>query len=296
MSILLVGGTGIIGCAVAHALLGRGIELAALTRSRDNMSGMPFSVSARLGDLSRPDSLNDTLADFESVFLVTPEGPDEAAMGVGLVKAIKQAGCKQVVYLSAPAPAWGNEVPMLAAKRTVEDAVRDSGLRWTILRPNHLFQNDLACRDAIAGRGIYPLPLGDAGISRVDVRDVAEVAAAALTGTGHNGKTYRLDGPDPLTGREVAAAWKRHMGRSVVYAGDDVSAWAAQGAGDLPAEVASAQAEYYRQLQRHGLHADPADLKIMQEIVGRSARSFEGFAAQVSHTWQQVAREVAAGA
>ncbi|MDH4229862.1 MAG: NAD(P)H-binding protein [Nitrospirota bacterium] len=293
MAILLVGGTGTIGAATARALLGRVDTVAVLSRSRERLNTLPFGVEGRLGDASKPDGLKSTLADFESVFLVTGVGPDEADRGIGLVRAAKAAGCKRIVYLSAPAPSWAEKVPAFAAKRLVEQAIRDSGLRWTVLRPNHLFQNDIAWRGVIE-RGFYPLPLGSAGVSRVDVRDVAEVAAAALTTSGHNGQSYRLDGPDPLTGSEVAAAWRRHLGRSVVYAGDSVAAWVAQAPPEMPRGVVDGLAEMYHQMQIHGLSADPAALRVQTQILGRSPRSFEGFAAQVAHEWNSARRAMTA--
>ena len=63
---------------------------------------------------------------------------------------------------------------------------------------------------------MYPMPLGPTGISLVDVRDIAEAAAVALTGEGHHGKTYNVNGPDVLSGPGVAAIWSKVLARKSV--------------------------------------------------------------------------------
>jgi len=73
--------------------------------------------------------------------------------------------------------------------------LREFDLPFTIVRPHYFYQNDLELKDAITKTGVYPVPLGTTGISAVDVRDIAEAAAIALTGHGHLGKTYNLVGP-----------------------------------------------------------------------------------------------------
>src|SRR6202040_3723317 len=88
-----------------------------------------------------------------------------------------------------------------------------SGMQWTIVRPNNFYQNDFWFKEAMLNYGIYPQPLGSAGVSRVDVRDIGEVAVLALTTDGHNGKIYNLVGPEPVTGESTAAEWSRALGK-----------------------------------------------------------------------------------
>ena len=83
---------------------------------------------------------------------------------------------------------------------------------FTFLRPNLCFQG---CRGGrqIVGNGVLPAPIGDARVSAVDVRDIAAVAAAALTEDGHGGATYTLTGPQAVTHAEMAAALSEATGR-----------------------------------------------------------------------------------
>ena len=125
-------------------------------------------------------------------------------------------------------PEGSGHIPHFKSKVPVEEAIRSSGLDNTILRPNNFYQNDLWFREAITRYGVYPQPVGSRGMSRVDVRDIAEVAVAALTLEGHAGREYGIHGPDALTGEGTAEAWGRHLGREVRYGGDDLDAWEAQ--------------------------------------------------------------------
>jgi uncharacterized protein YbjT (DUF2867 family) len=87
----------------------------------------------------------------------------------------------------------------------------------TALRPNPFFQGLLAFAATIAADGRFYAPIGDATISAVDVRDIAAVAAAALTEAGHDGATYTLTGSVPITHAEIAAALTSALGRDITF-------------------------------------------------------------------------------
>ena len=97
------------------------------------------------------------------------------------VNGCRLGGVKKVVFLSVHRVDEAPHLPHFGAKLPVEAAIRDSGIPWTILRPNNFFQNDLWFKDAMLAYGAYPQPFGGVGLSRVDVRDIAEAAALALT-------------------------------------------------------------------------------------------------------------------
>src|SRR5699024_9776639 len=109
------------------------------------------------------------------------------------------------------------DVPHFASKFTIEEALKQFDLSYTILRPNYFFQNDAMLKEPLTGAGIYPMPLGPTGISAVDVRDIAEAAAIALTSEGHEGKTYNLVGPEALSGQQAASIWSNVLDREVRY-------------------------------------------------------------------------------
>lgn len=144
------------------------------------------------------------------------------------VTGMRLAGTKRVVYLSvqdADTAAW---LPHFGAKVGVEGALKVSGIPYTVLRPNNFHQNDYWFKDAILQYGVYPAAARQRRRLPVDVRDIAEAAANALTRAGHEGQTYDLVGPSAHTGESTAQVWSRVLGKDIRYGGDDLEAWEKQ--------------------------------------------------------------------
>ncbi|SQE00299.1 conserved hypothetical protein [Parafrankia sp. Ea1.12] len=99
-----------------------------------------------------------------------------------------------------------------------EDAVRSTGMRWTILRPGWFAQNfSEGFFHASIQRGELRLAAGDGAAAFVDTRDIADVAVAALTEDNHAGRTYELSGPRALTFSEALAEIERVSGHATRY-------------------------------------------------------------------------------
>ena len=113
-------------------------------------------------------------------------------------------------------------------KYAVETSLKTFDTPFTVLRPGYFFQNDAQLKAVLTGAGLYPSPIGKAGIAAVDVRDIADAAVVSLTTDGHTGKTYNLIGPDPLSGPSAAAIWSEVLNKQVRYA-------------DLPVEAVEEQ-------------------------------------------------------
>ena len=88
---------------------------------------------------------------------------------------------------------------------------------YTILQPNVFHQNMLRMAAPIRERGRFRSAVGDARISMIDVRDIAEVAVKALTEDGHAGNVYVLTGPEAVTYLDVARLLSNAIGNAVVY-------------------------------------------------------------------------------
>jgi uncharacterized protein YbjT (DUF2867 family) len=100
----------------------------------------------------------------------------------------------------------------------IEEAVRASGLDWTILRPGNFASNSYAWIPSVRAERTVMAPFGDVGLPTVDPRDIAEVAAAALREDGHAGRFYELTGPVAITPREQAEALGAALGEPVRFA------------------------------------------------------------------------------
>jgi uncharacterized protein YbjT (DUF2867 family) len=170
--------------------------------------------------------------------------------------------------------------------------VRDSGISHTILRPNNFYENDLMARESILDHGIYPQTIGNVGLNRIDVRDIADAAANALLTPGHDARIYELHGPDVLTGESVAEVYSRHVGMEVRYIGDDLEAWSRQALTMMPEWMVHDARIMFGYFQMHGMLATPEELEEQREIIGHEPRRFEEFVAELTNVWK--ARRAAA--
>jgi uncharacterized protein YbjT (DUF2867 family) len=226
MKILVVGGTGNVGAEVVKALLKRSAEVRLLVRKEGapEMNGVELTI----GDLLDPVSVGKAMDGVDKLYLLNAVVPDELTRGLIAYDLAKRRKLKQIVYHSVFAVDRFKDVPHFASKLAIENAIREFDLPFTIIRPNYFIQNDATLKDALTKAGVYPMPLGTAGISAVDVRDIAEAAAIALTSDEHFGKIYNLNGPEPLSGPKIAAIWSNLLGKEIRYAGHDMDAFEEQ--------------------------------------------------------------------
>lgn len=287
MNVLIAGGTGTVGSCVMRALLERGHHTRILTRTPGRGAALPEGATAVGGDLESPATLGAAFDGSDAVFLATPLHPDEAQLGLNAVRAAMHARAMYVVYMSVQHADRLAHIPHFASKLPVEERLHTSGLPFTILRPNNFFQNDLRFRESIAQYGVYPQPLSAKGVSRVDVRDIADAAVAAFTQPGHEGKTYTVAGPQALTGEEVAATFARHLHRGVHYIGEDLEGWEQNARQFLPDWMVRDLRLMYAHFLEHGLAASAAEVEALAGLLGRAPRRFDDFAAECAAAWRK---------
>lgn len=283
MKVLVLGGTGTVGSQVVRELLARGAEVSVLTR--DPKKALPAGVRGVAGDLLDPGTIRMAFAGMESVFLLNALSATECHEGLMAVNGARMAGVGKVVYLSVHDVDKAPHLPHFGAKLPVETALKASGLGFTILRPNNFFQNDLWYKDVMLSYDVYPQPFGDVGLSRVDVRDIAEAAAIALTTGAANGETLNLVGPDVLTATATASTWGGVLGRKIAYGGNDLDAWEKQSLAFLPAFLVFDFRLMYAFFQENGLKATPADVARLTAFLGHPPRRFDEFAAETARSW-----------
>lgn len=285
MKVVVTGGTGTVGSHVVRELLARGVSVTVPTRSEEKIATLPAGAVGTVGDLASPETVRRIFKGADAMFLLNTVSPTELHEGLLALHGARESGVGRVVYLSVQDPDKLPEAPHFGAKIAIEMALARSGLEWTVLRPNNFYQNDFWFQEAIASYGVYPQPIGSAGVSRVDVRDVADAAVVALTGDGHDGQVYDLVGPDVCTGEWTAAAWAGALGRDVVYGGDDLDAWERQFLQYLPDWMVYDFRIMYDFFQREGLRAAEGALERQEGLIGHPARSFEDFARETAAGW-----------
>ena len=286
MSILVTGGTGTVGSQVVRELLARGQDVVVLTRDAEKAKKLPSGVKAVTGDLNKVETVRRVFNGVDGVFLVNTVSPTEVYEGLLAVCGLRLEKVKRLVYLSvhhADKAAW---LPHFGGKLGVEEAVRTCGVPSTILRPNNFYQNDYFFKDAMVQHGVYPQPLGSAGLHRVDVRDIGEAAAIALTTSGHEGQTYDLVGPEAHTGQSTAEVWSRALGRKVIYGGDDLEAWEKQSLQYMPDWLVFDFKHMYAFFQDKGLKASADAIERQTKLLGHAPRSFGAFASETAAAWR----------
>lgn len=283
MRVLVIGGTGTVGSALVERLRGRGVDVRVMTRDPSERSIEGVEVVA--GDLADSGSLGPAFDGVDRAYLLTPLHPDEAALGRAGVAAAAEAGLDRLVFQSVHRAETAPHVPHFATKIEIAESLREAGIPWSIVAPNSFFQNDLHLREPILEHGVYPQPIGSAGVSRVDVGDIADAAAVALLDDGWEGRTIPVAGPEPLTGEGSAAIWSRHVERPVEYAGDDLEPWATGAREVMPDWLVGDLVVMLRHFQEYGLVATSEDMAIVYDVLGREPRRFDDFVAETAAAW-----------
>jgi uncharacterized protein YbjT (DUF2867 family) len=286
MKTLIIGGTGMVGSMVVAGLLKQGVIVRVMSHSPDKLKKLPTGVEGYRADLDDPDTLPAAFDGIDSVFLLNTVGPNETNEGLAAVTAAKAAKVKKIVYMSVSMPEGSEKIPHFRSKLPVEKAIKESGIAYTILRPNNFFQNDLWLKSAIMQYSIYPQPIGKKGLNRVDVRDIADCAINALTKSGYEGKTYEVHGPDTLTGEGIAKIYSKHLGREIRYSGEDLGAWAEKSKGVMPEFLIADMRIMYQFFQDNGMIASKDDLEKTERFLGHKPRSFDDFVKEITVEWR----------
>jgi uncharacterized protein YbjT (DUF2867 family) len=271
---LVISSTGKTGSRIAERLEARGLPTRAGSRSADP----PF-------DWENRDTWAAALEGAGAAYIsyypdIAMPGAVEAVTSVA--ETALEQGVRRLVLLSGR----GEEEAQRA-----ERAMRESGADWTIVRCswfNQNFSEGFFADGVLAGEVVVPRTTVPEPF--VDVEDIADVAATALSEDGHVGKVYELTGPRLLTFEEAVGEVAAATGREIRYVPVSIEEYAAaareQG---LPDEVV----EFLEYLFGEVLDGRNASLTNgVQRAVGRTARDFSEYAreAAAAGVWSEPAR------
>ncbi|MGA6156332.1 NAD(P)H-binding protein [Stenotrophomonas sp. NPDC087984] len=215
--IVVTGATGNVGRPLVEALAAVGEQVTAVSR-RPTGTELPEGVRHHRADLADPGSLRPALDGADALFLLFAGEPLTGEQPVReLLETAGSAGVGRVVVLSSQAAVTRPQAISHAPLRSLEEAVRASGLDWTVLRPGGFGSNAFAWAGSVRTRRTVAAPFGDVGLPVVDPADIAEVAAATLRGRGHAGRTYELTGPAPVSPRQQAQTIGDALGEPVRF-------------------------------------------------------------------------------
>ncbi len=274
-----IGGTGTTGRGVVAALQAKGADFRCLVRDTEKaVETLGGDVELVQADTADAASIEAGLAGCDKLFLLTGHSPVMAEQQIGAIEAAKRAGVTHVVKLSGGPAVVKEDAPalMMRAHWEIEQALKASGLEWTILAPGFFMQNFLNMAGMVKGQGKVMMPVpADVKIGMIDVRDTGDVAAAVLTGDGHNGQSYYLASVE-ATPSDFTAALSSELGKDIPFVQVPLEgAIGAMKERGMPDWLIDHQTKLMGFLAE-GQLAGTNDL--IEQLSGRAARSLEGFA------------------
>ncbi|MCP2339753.1 hypothetical protein [Actinomadura rupiterrae] len=253
-------------------VLGAGGKTGRRVAARLDELGIAYRSASRRGtppfDWNVPETWDGALDGVGAVYVVRPELQPADVLEAFVGRAVNR-GAGRLVFLSARAGGEDMDRPR-------ERVIHDSGADWTILRPTWYFQNfSEGMFRAGLDSGELRLPAGTGREAFVDTEDIADVAVAALTQAGHEGRTYALSGPRALSFGEAVELIAAASGRPIVYRDIEPDEYARE-------LVAAGESERFAQLQAklmtwiaedEGAHLSDG----VRQALGREPRGFEDF-------------------
>jgi uncharacterized protein YbjT (DUF2867 family) len=279
-TIVVTGATGQVGGAVVRALAADGFEVRAATREPDTYKGGKNVVPVRF-DYHAKETIGPALAGADGLFLIAlPLDPTAPELLRPVIDQARVAGVKQIVFNSALGVDRNEAAPL----RIVERYLMDSGVPYTILRPNFFMENFTSGSLGPMineGGGLY-LAAGDGKTSFISTGDIAAVAVDAFK-QRLVGQAFDLTGPEALDHYQVAAIISEAAGRPIPYEPQDEDDFLDMlGKRGLPDTAARYLADLYGAV-RSGLMAWVTGDVLM--VTGRAPVSFAAFAKRHADDW-----------
>jgi uncharacterized protein YbjT (DUF2867 family) len=225
--ILLSGITGSVGGATAAALLEKGVKFRALARDPEKAARFADQgVEIVKADLGDPASVKAAMEGCDTAVLIMPNSQDQERLEISFVNTAKEAGINWLIKLSSPEAVRGTTSPIPLAHIAAEDAIMESGMNWTFIRPSFFMQNLNGAINGAKASGKLAMPMGDGNAAVTHVKDAGAFFAAVLTGNpeDHYGKCYDVTGTDLVTFSEIANQVAEVLGIDCEYVSSDPKA------------------------------------------------------------------------
>ncbi|MGG2092181.1 SDR family oxidoreductase [Bacillus sp. S13(2024)] len=224
--IVIIGASGTIGRALLKRLVNFGVPVRALSRD-------PEKVFMQIGDLDQslieiawadatdPESLRRAFTGASQLFLAMSNSPRQIELETSIIHIATEVGIEHIVKISSPVFDRNAPVAVAGWHHEIERILFKSGIKHTVLRPYAFMQNLLRFAPTIIAQDVFYGSMDDIACNFIDCRDIADVAAEALTNSRLTGKVYTLTGSEVFSYPQIASKLSVLLGRSIRYVNMD---------------------------------------------------------------------------
>ena len=216
--ILFTGLTGAVGMEIVKVLPEYGIQARGLVRNPDKTDALrKAGVEVVRGGLEDRDAVRAALRGCDRAFLLMANSREQLDLEKSFVNAAGECGVGHIVKMSANGADSNSTALLKRYHGDAEQYIRESGLRYTLVRPNFFMQNMLHMAGSIVEQDRFFMPMRTGQVGIIDVRDVARFILDVLTGPDHEDQTYEITGPELVSFHEIADQLSEVMGREIRY-------------------------------------------------------------------------------
>ena len=260
-------------CWCLHCLKA-GVDVRVFVRNEEKAKSlMDLGAEVVIGDLDEPETILPAVKNVDKIYLLTWNGETALKQVQNVINAAKYEGVSHIIRHSM----WGPEKSRIIKEGyKIEEMIKSSGLKWTLLRPTFYMQNTMMAAQTISSDGVIYWDMKDGKLGTIDVRDIADAAFAVITGEGHEGKSYILTGPEAISFHDIANTFSKVLDKEVKYVNvpGEASFQAMTGMG-MPEWIAQGYVELMEGFSENFANSTT---KNVETLTGHPARSFEQFA------------------
>ncbi|KAE8143550.1 hypothetical protein BDV38DRAFT_484 [Aspergillus pseudotamarii] len=284
----VLGASGTIGSLLVSKLSGQGHATRALVHHFKGATQLALPhVEVQIGDYSNDVDLHKFLAGLDQLFLLTAPSEEQLEVENHIIDLAKDASVKGITKLSAWTAAEDSPLLLSRQHHAIEVYLAASGIPYTILEPHTFMQTtSMTFSDEIGrNRTMTSSVTSEAGIFMVDVRDVAEVAAAVLTHAQHRGETLVIHGPEALSYVDCASLISRHLDREIRYHlvshSEAKERFLKAGMGEFLADTLTTLSQMY-----NSGRYEPASNTVIEDWAGHRPRTYQDFLEECPDAFQ----------
>jgi uncharacterized protein YbjT (DUF2867 family) len=288
LKVLVTGATGNTGSLLVPKLLKSDVDVSIFVRDEAKAADLK-ELGARVvtGDLDKPETIRAAVKDVDKIYLLTWNGQSQLKQVENFMNEISRSGKPHIIRHSM----WGPDNSRIIKQGyKIEEMIKSSGMPWTILKPTFFMQNTMMAAQTIASDGTIYWDMKDGKLGMIDVRDIADAAFGAITQNGHEGKSYILTGPKPVSFHDIAQIFSKVLSKEVKYVNvpGEASYQAMVGMG-IPDWIAKGYQELSEGFSDNFANSTTNNVEL---LTGHKARSFEQFATDFAQVFTGIPETV----